>query len=117
MSAVLFGALSGALFGALAVAIRTALQKGWPLTIRGRKGRVAYLRSINAQGFPVYIAPNDNIISAATIRTNQLWPGGSTKLVLNGSSANMSGKIAVWDEGLVRPTHVELVGRVTRDRR
>ncbi len=26
----------------------------------------------------------------------------------------MKGKIAVWDEGLVRPTHVELAGRVTQ---
>ncbi|HEY1215941.1 MAG TPA: S8 family serine peptidase, partial [Bryobacteraceae bacterium] len=37
-----------------------------------------------------------------------------TGLNLSGSSANMKGKIAVWDEGLVRPTHVELAGRVTQ---
>src|SRR6201999_1028379 len=49
-----------------------------------------------------------------TIRTNTLWQGGSTGLNLNGGSANMKGKIAVWDEGLVRPTHVELVGRVVQ---
>ncbi len=93
---------------------RTALQKGWPLSFRDKKGRLAYLRGINSAGLPYYITTVDNIISAATIRTNQLWPGGKTGLALNGSSTNMKGKIAIWDEGLVRPTHVELVGRVTQ---
>jgi hypothetical protein len=91
---------------------QTALQKGWPLTIRSKKGRLAYLRGIDGQGLPFYVTTTDNIISAATIRTNTLWPGGSTGLNLNGSSAIMKGKIAVWDEGLVRPTHAELAGRV-----
>src|SRR5258708_48456 len=89
-------------------------QKVWPLTLRNKKGTLAYLRGINGQGLPVYISTTDNIISAATIRTNQLWAGGSTGLNLSGSSTNMTGKIAVWDEGLVRPTHVELTGRVTQ---
>jgi Subtilase family/GEVED domain/Secretion system C-terminal sorting domain len=92
----------------------TARQKGWPLIFRNKKGRMAYLRGIDTKGFPVYVITNDNIISAATIGTNKLWPGGSTGLNLNGSSANMKSKIAIWDEGLVRPTHVELVGRVTQ---
>jgi len=92
----------------------TAQQKGWPLTIRGKKGRMAYLRGINTRGLPVYITTTDNIISAATIRTSQLWPGGGTGLGLNGSSSNLKGRIAVWDEGIVRPTHVELAGRVTQ---
>ena len=91
-----------------------ARQKGWPLTLRNKKGNLAYLRGINGRGLPVYISTTDNIISAATIRTNQLWAGGSTGLNLSGSPASMAGKIAVWDEGLVRPTHVELTGRVTQ---
>ncbi|HEY4334842.1 MAG TPA: S8 family serine peptidase [Puia sp.] len=93
---------------------QTALQKGWPLTLRNKKGQLAYLRGINSQGFPYYVTTAENIISAATIQTNSLWAGGSTGLGLSGSSANMKGKIAVWDEGLVRPTHVELAGRVTQ---
>src|SRR6185503_3794543 len=56
----------------------------------------------------------DNIISAATIRTNLLWPGGSTGLSLNGSSTSVKGKIAIWDEAKPLPTHVELTGRVTQ---
>jgi hypothetical protein len=93
---------------------RTALQKGWPLIIKDKKGRTAYLRGINSRGLPDYISTVDNIISAATISTNQLWAGGRSKLNLNGSSAALKGKIAIWDEGLVRPTHVELAGRVVQ---
>ena len=97
------------------ILFQTAREKGWPLTLRNKKGRLAYLRGINGQGLPYYITTTDNIISAATIRTTSLWPGGSTGLNLNGSSAFLKGRIAVWDEGLVRPTHVELVGRVVQE--
>jgi hypothetical protein len=91
---------------------RTALQKNWPLVIPSKKGHNLYLHGIDRFGKPVYIATVDNIISAATIGTSKLWPGGAAKLSLNGSADNIKGKIAIWDEGLVRPTHVELVGRV-----
>jgi hypothetical protein len=91
---------------------QTALEKGWPLVMTGKKGHNLYLHGIDQFGKPVYITTVDNIISAATIRTNQLWPGGASKLSLNGSSDNVKGKIAIWDEGQVRPTHVELTGRV-----
>lgn len=97
------------------ILLQTAKEKGWPLTLRNKKGRLAYLRGINSQGFPYYVTTTDNIISAATIRTTSLWPGGSTGLNLNGSSAFLKGRIAVWDEGLVRPTHVELTGRVIQE--
>ncbi|HTI09000.1 MAG TPA: S8 family serine peptidase [Puia sp.] len=91
-----------------------ARQKGWPLTLRNKKGVLAYLRGVNGKGLPVYITTTDNILSAATIRTNQLWAGGSTGLNLSGSSPNLTGKMALWDEGRVRSTHVELNGRVTQ---
>ncbi|MBS1660392.1 MAG: S8 family serine peptidase, partial [Bacteroidetes bacterium] len=91
---------------------KTALEKGWPLTLRNKKGRLAYLRGINSSGLPYYVTTTDNLISAATIGTNKLWPNGSLGLSLNGSTAALRGKIAVWDEGKVRPTHVELNGRV-----
>lgn len=92
----------------------TALQKGWPLTLRTKKGRLGYLRGINQKGLPYYVTTTENIISAATIRTNKLWSGGGDGLSLSGSTADMKGKIAIWDEGKVRPTHVELTGRVTQ---
>ncbi|MES1160874.1 MAG: S8 family serine peptidase, partial [Bacteroidota bacterium] len=87
-------------------------QKGWPLTIKGRKGRIAVLRGVDDKGYPLYISTCDNIISAATIGTSQLWPGGNTGLSLNGSSASVKGKIAEWDEARPRSTHVELTGRI-----
>ncbi|HVW59740.1 MAG TPA: S8 family serine peptidase, partial [Puia sp.] len=89
-----------------------AAQYNWPLTLRNKAGRMAYLRGISRTGHPVYITTNDNIISAATIGTTSLWPGGSTGLGLSGSTSYMSGLIGVWDEGEVRPTHVELKNRV-----
>ncbi len=89
-----------------------ARQNHWPLTLRNPQGRLAYLRRVDASGAPVYITTFENIISAATIRTNQLWPGGSTGLALNGSTIP-AGKLAEWDEGDVRSTHVELTGRIT----
>ncbi|MBN8855781.1 MAG: S8 family serine peptidase [Sphingobacteriales bacterium] len=91
-----------------------ARQKGWPISLRGKKGRIAILREVNAQGIPIYFTTLDNVISAATIRTNLLWPGGSTGLALNGSSSTVKGKIAIWDEAKPLPTHVELTGRVTQ---
>jgi Subtilase family/GEVED domain/Ig-like domain CHU_C associated/Secretion system C-terminal sorting domain len=87
-------------------------QNGWPLTLRNMKGRMAYLRGIDAGGAPIYITTDENIISAATIRTNQLWPGGSTGLALSGSTADLKNRLAMWDEGDIRSTHVELTGRV-----
>lgn len=93
---------------------RTAQEKGWPMTLRNKKGRLAYLRGINASGLPIYVTTTDNIISAATIGTNKIWPGGAAGLTLNGSTAALKGKIAVWDEAGVRTTHVEFTGRVVQ---
>ena len=97
------------------ILLAKAKQNGWPLTIRGKKGSLAVLRAIDSRGFPRYVTVVDNIISAATIRTNTLQPGGSSGLNLNGNPSNMKGRIGIWDEGVVRPTHVELVGRVVQE--
>jgi hypothetical protein len=89
-----------------------ARQKGWPLSIKLKKGNIAVLYGLSPKGFPLYISTNDNIISAATIGTSQLWPGGSTGLNLNGSTPALKGKLALWDGGKVLGTHQELAGRV-----
>jgi len=91
---------------------RLAKQNNWPLFISLKNGNRAVLYGIDPGGRPLYVATNDNIISAATIGTNQLWPGGSTGLNLSGSSPGLKGKIAVWDGGGVRSTHQELTGRI-----
>ncbi|HEY4206711.1 MAG TPA: S8 family serine peptidase, partial [Puia sp.] len=96
------------------IVLSLAAEKGWPLTIKTRKGRMAYLRSVGPTGEPIYVITTDNVISAATIQTNTLWAGGSTGLNLSGGSSNMAGRLGLWDEGRVRTTHVELTGRVTQ---
>jgi Subtilase family/GEVED domain/Secretion system C-terminal sorting domain len=88
-------------------------EKGWPLVIHGKKGQFAILAGVDVLGYPMYLG-TDNNIAANTTRTNRLWPGGSTGLNLSGSSANLKGKLAVWDGGRIRNTHVELAGRVTQ---
>lgn len=92
--------------------LKLAKEKGWPLKIEGKKGKLSILTSLDDLGYPLYISTDNNITSAATIATNSLWPGGTTGLNLNGSSAIMKDKLAIWDGGKIRNTHVELAGRV-----
>ena len=91
-----------------------ARQRNWPLTITLKSGNRAVLYGISTKGMPLYVTTNQNIISAATIGTNQLWPGGSTGLNLSGSLDTLKGKIALWDGGRVLGTHQELTGRVVQ---
>jgi hypothetical protein len=93
---------------------RLAKQNGWPLTKNLKNGGQALLVGLSQRGFPLYVATNNNIISAATIGTSQLWPGGSTGLNLSGSTAALKSKIAIWDGGRVLATHLELTGRVVQ---
>ncbi len=91
--------------------LQMAKEKGWARVITNKSGRRAILSGIDPKGYPLYIGTND-ISSGTTIRTNQLWPGGSTGLNLSGSSNSVKGKLAVWDEDSVSQTHQELVNRV-----
>ena len=94
--------------------IRLSAEKGWPLTLTGKNGKFALLTGVDVLGYPIYTATDNNIRSAATIRTNLLWPGGSTGLALSGSDDAVKGKLAIWDGGSIRGTHIELTGRVTQ---
>src|SRR5215471_17820124 len=87
-------------------------EKGWPLVMKGKNGKYAILAGMDPMGYPMYTTTLNNILSAATIRTDKLWPGGSTGINLNGSSNNMKGKLAIWDGGKILGTHVELTGRI-----
>ncbi len=91
-----------------------AKQKGWDLVIRGPKGKIGYLVGVDALGYPEYIITDNNIAAAATIGTSRLWPGGSTGLNLSGSSNNVKNKLAIWDGGRIRVSHIELSGRVVQ---
>ncbi len=93
--------------------LQLSKEKGWKMMTTGQNGRVIMLTGIDPMGYPLYVSTDNNVTSAASIKTNLLWPGGSTGLALNGSSANMRSKTGIWDGGKIRTTHVELVNRVT----
>ncbi len=89
-----------------------AKQKGWPVTMKTHNGNIAFLTAVDPFGLPIYTSSQNNIIAAATTGASKLWSGGSSGLNLSGSSNSVKGKMAVWDEGGVLATHVELTGRV-----
>ncbi|MBC7949064.1 MAG: S8 family serine peptidase [Chitinophagaceae bacterium] len=91
-----------------------AKEKGWEMVIKRPNGGIAILVGIDDFGNPLYNATDNNIAAAATIGTIHLWPGGSTGLNLSGSSNAVKNKLALWDGGSVRGTHVELTGRVVQ---
>ena len=89
-----------------------AREKGWDTVIRGKNGSIAVLTGVDDFGLPLYLTTDNNIASAATIGTNKIWPGGTLGLNLDGSATSVKGKLAIWDGGKIRNTHVELNGRV-----
>jgi hypothetical protein len=97
-----------------AKAMDMAKKRGWDLTYKTRKGAVAVLVGVDDFNQPKYYITNNNTVAAATTRASQLWPGGSSGLNLNGSSAFMKNKIGIWDGGSVLGTHVEMTGRITQ---
>lgn len=70
------------------------------------------LMYVNEKGEPVYYSIN-NLTAARTISSDDVWPGGSSGLNLNGSSTVL-GELGIWDAGAVRTTHQEFGGRVTQ---
>ncbi len=92
-------------------ALRLAEEKGWPEYIKTADGVISELQRLDAGGLPVYYTTH-NVVAAASISTDQLWPGGSTGLNLSGSSSFMEGRLGMWDSGRVRVTHREFAGRI-----
>ncbi|MDE3143649.1 MAG: S8 family serine peptidase, partial [Bacteroidota bacterium] len=91
-----------------------AIKKGWPVYRVGKNGTVHALQYIDQLGNPIYYTTFNNTIAAATTRTNQLWPGGSSGLNLSGSSSAVTQKMGTWDGGLILKNHVELIGRISQ---
>jgi len=87
-------------------AIDKALKKGWP--IKGVvDGRSYEIMGLKQNGMPIYYV-TENINSARTISTDDVWPGGDASYFLTGLGMT----IGIWDKDKVRNTHQELVGRV-----
>ncbi|MBS1534972.1 MAG: S8 family serine peptidase [Bacteroidetes bacterium] len=91
------------------VAWQQAAIKGWPTTIKGKKGNFKELMRLDESGNPVYFT-TDNVGAALTTRANRLNSGGSLGLSLDGQGMT----IGIWDGGKVRDTHALLTGRVTQ---
>jgi len=83
--------------------------RGWQTSRVFRDGTVMRLQRIDDQGFPVYYITNNNIIAAATTRTNKLYSGGGLGLSLSGSTIT-AGKVAIWDSDAVLASHIEFAG-------
>lgn len=93
--------------------IQLAAQKGWPVRTTLSPGRVTSLQRTDALGNPVYYINHSTPVSIGT-RTDALYAGGALGLNLNGSSAAVRNKIAIWDGGKIRADHRELAGKITQ---
>lgn len=87
-------------------ALLKAQIKGWPIEGK-RKGYSFEIEGLSSTGMPLYNI-TENINSARTISTDEVWPGGDASYFLTGLGMT----IGIWDNGKVRDTHQELVGRV-----
>jgi hypothetical protein len=92
-------------------ALALAKSHNWPVRKLTKNGGVLSLQGLDGRGFPVYLRTSDNIISAATTRTNTLYPGGALGLNFSGSSAILANKLGEWDGGAVYAAHQEFTGK------
>ena len=72
-------------------------------------GRVLELQRIAPGIGPVFYITN-NIVAADTVSTDEVWPGGSAGLNLDGSGM----KVAEWDGGAVFSEHPDFTGRLNQ---
>ncbi|TKB96317.1 S8 family serine peptidase [Pedobacter cryophilus] len=91
-------------------AFELAKQNNWITFSVGNDGSILSLQGVDDLGHPLYLKTFNNTIAAGTTRTNSLYTGGSLGLSLNGSSANLIGKIGIWDGGSILTGHQEFTG-------
>lgn len=82
---------------------------GIPARRKLPNGNVLELQRIAPGIGPIFYITN-NYDAADTIATDEIWPGGSAGLDLDGSGLT----IGEWDGGAVFATHSDLLGRVTQ---
>ncbi len=70
------------------------------------------LMFVDEAGVPRFYE-TDNLIAAETVSADEVWPGGSAGLSLDGSGTVL-GELGVWDAGGVLLTHQEFTGRATQ---
>ncbi|MFD1258892.1 S8 family serine peptidase [Mucilaginibacter terrae] len=92
-------------------AMGQALSHNWFTRRVSKFGTITALQRVSPLGFPIYYKTFNNIVAAATTRTNTVQPGGSLGLNLSGSNTLLNGKLAIWDGGTVRTDHQEFAGK------
>ncbi len=91
-----------------------ALAMGRPIQFADSDGRVVWLRGISDTGELIYYSTHSTTRAGISTKTNSLYAGGVLGLSLTGGSSIMQNRLGEWDGAAVRPTHVELTGRVTQ---
>ncbi|QKZ12040.1 GEVED domain-containing protein [Spirosoma sp. KUDC1026] len=86
-------------------ALNVAQKLGRPLQQRRSDGTVVILSGISETGELLYNTTYSATQAGQSLRTSSLYSGGSLGVSLSGST--LSNKIAIWDGGKVRSTHVE----------
>ncbi|MGB0973819.1 MAG: S8 family serine peptidase, partial [Flavobacteriaceae bacterium] len=89
-------------------AFKAAKANGWPITKPSKNGAFDKLQRLRLDGTPVYYTIY-NTAAARSTRANFLHNGGGLGLNVEGQSMTAH----VWDGGPTRPTHEDLVGRLT----
>lgn len=85
-------------------AVEMANEKGWIIRKEFTDGRVMEIQRISENGKPIYYITH-NANAAATISTDEVYPGGSAGLDLDGTGVI----VGEWDGGGVLTTHQEFV--------
>jgi hypothetical protein len=86
-----------------------ARRAGIPTRRQLPDGRLLELQRIAPGIGPVFYVTN-NVDAADTVSTDEVWPGGSAGLDLDGGSMT----VGEWDGGAVLATHPDLAGRVSQ---
>ncbi len=86
-----------------------ARRAGIPVRRELPNGRVLELQRIAPGIGPVFYITN-NVDAADTVSTDEVWPGGSAGLDLDGSGMNL----AEWDGGAIFDEHPDFTGRLTQ---
>jgi hypothetical protein len=86
-----------------------ARRTGIPLRRELPNGKVLQLQRFVPGARPVFYVTY-NVDAADTVSTNEVWPGGSAGLSLDGSGMT----VGEWDAGAILADHPDLYGRVTQ---
>ncbi|MEE8339653.1 MAG: S8 family serine peptidase [Xanthomonadales bacterium] len=86
-----------------------ALRTGIPLRRELSNGTVLELQRIAPDIGPVFYVTN-NVDAADTVSTDEVWPGGSAGLDLDGGGMT----VGQWDGGAIYAAHPDFTGRLTQ---